>query len=50
MSLAGFFDKISLSPQEQQVVLLTVSALNGCGYCKAVHTVLERMSKSTMKP
>lgn len=45
LSLSGSFDKTSLSPQEQQVVLLTVSALNGCSYCKTVHTAFGRMSK-----
>ncbi len=40
INLSGAFDKASLTPQEQQVVLLTVSALNGCNYCKTVHTAL----------
>ncbi|HEB58512.1 MAG TPA: carboxymuconolactone decarboxylase family protein [Gammaproteobacteria bacterium] len=42
MNLAAAFDQTSLTPQEQQVVLLTVSALNGCSYCKTVHTALGR--------
>lgn len=42
MNLSGAFDKTSLTPQEQQIVLLTVSALNGCSYCKTVHTALGR--------
>lgn len=38
--LANAFDKTSLTPQEQQVVLLTISILNGCDYCKTAHTGL----------
>lgn len=44
LSLVRAYDKTSLSPQEQQVVLLTVSALNGCSYCKTVHSALGRMA------
>lgn len=43
MALSQAFDKTSLTPQEQQVVLLTVSTLNGCAYCKTVHTALGNM-------
>lgn len=42
LGLAAAFDKVSLTPQEQQTVLLTVSALNGCVYCRTVHTALGR--------
>lgn len=42
LHLAGAFDKSSLTAQEQQIVLLTVSTLNGCGYCRTVHTALAR--------
>jgi len=45
MSMAGVFDNTSLTAKEQQVVLLTVSALNGCNYCKTVHTALGRMAE-----
>lgn len=45
LNLAGAFDKASLTPQEQQIVSLTVSTLNGCGYCKTVHTALGRMAE-----
>lgn len=44
-NLTAAFDKTSLSSQEQQVILLTVSALNGCTYCKTVHTALGRKAK-----
>ena len=49
LNLVGAFDKVSLTPQEQQIVLLTVSALNGCGYCKTVHTALGRMAEIDSK-
>lgn len=45
LNLSQSFDNTSLTPQEQQVVLLTVSALNGCPYCKTVHTALGRMAE-----
>ncbi|MBI3479298.1 MAG: carboxymuconolactone decarboxylase family protein [Nitrosomonadales bacterium] len=45
LNLSGAFDKTTLTPQEQQIVLLTVSALNGCSYCKTVHTAMGRMAK-----
>ena len=34
-----------LTPIEQQVVYLTVSAENGCTYCVGAHSVLAEMSK-----
>jgi len=40
LKLSEAFDQTTLSAQEQQVVLLTVSALNGCDYCKTVHKAL----------
>jgi len=40
LKLSEQFEQSSLSPQEQQLVLLTVSALNGCSYCKTAHTAL----------
>ncbi|GAB4191375.1 MAG: carboxymuconolactone decarboxylase family protein [Phycisphaeraceae bacterium] len=43
MTLSGLFDKTSLSPTERQVVLLSVSATNECGYCVAAHTAIAQM-------
>ncbi len=40
LKLSEAFDQSTLSPQEQQVVLLTISSLNDCSYCKTVHTAL----------
>lgn len=44
LGLVKAFDETSFSPQEQQIVLLTVSLTNGCAYCKTVHTALSRQS------
>ena len=43
LTLSGQFDESSLSAKERQLVLLTVSALNGCDYCKTAHTALGKM-------
>lgn len=45
MSLSGYFDNSSLTPQEQQIVLLTVSVMNDCSYCRTAHTALANMQK-----
>ncbi len=45
LGLAAAFDKVSLTPQEQQTVLLTVSSLNDCDYCRTVHTALGRKTQ-----
>lgn len=39
MELSDSFEKSSLSPEEQQVVLLTASRLNECEYCTSVHSM-----------
>ncbi len=33
----------SLTPQEQQVVVLTVSYLNECAYCMTAHSAVAKM-------
>lgn len=38
LNLASAFDKTTLTAQEQQLVLLTISTLNGCDYCKLFHS------------
>lgn len=43
--LSGLFEQSSLSPTEQQVVLIAVSARNGCRYCVGVHSVLADMGE-----
>ncbi|MBI4907250.1 MAG: carboxymuconolactone decarboxylase family protein [Acidobacteria bacterium] len=45
LSVGALFDQTSLSPTERQVVLLTVSAQNGCEYCVAAHTAIAGMQK-----
>lgn len=44
MALSTAFDNTTFTPQEQQIILLTVSVLNGCEYCRTAHTGLGRMS------
>lgn len=44
LDLSGLFSKSSLSPAEQQVVLLSASLENECHYCVAAHTAVAQMS------
>ncbi len=44
-TLGRIFDETSFSPAERQVVLLSVSAENGCEYCVAAHTAIAAMQK-----
>jgi len=37
----------ALTPQEQQIVMLSVSVENGCEYCVAAHTVVAGMVKTS---
>lgn len=43
LQIAELFANSSLDATEQQVVLLTVSRVNGCGYCMGAHSVLADM-------
>ena len=43
--LGDLFGSSSLTPTEQNVVLLAVSAANSCDYCMAAHTAIANMSK-----
>lgn len=43
LGLADAFGKTSLSPVEQQVVLLATSVTNACSYCVAAHTMMLQM-------
>jgi uncharacterized peroxidase-related enzyme len=45
MALAMNFGKSSLNPVEQQVVAITVSAINGCSYCVASHSMAAMKAK-----
>ncbi len=42
MTLAGIFNKGTLSETERQVVLMTNNRLNGCLYCMAAHTSISQ--------
>jgi uncharacterized peroxidase-related enzyme len=43
LQLSESFRQTSLSPIEQQVVLLTTSVVNQCQYCVAAHSAMARM-------
>lgn len=43
MRLSDMFGQSSLSPEEQQVVLLTVSTFHECTYCVPAHSAVARM-------
>ena len=43
LTVADIFSKSSLSPSEQQIVLLTVSYYQQCTYCVAAHTAIADM-------
>jgi uncharacterized peroxidase-related enzyme len=40
LAMDGAWDKSSLSPSDRQLILLTVSVENSCGYCTAAHTTI----------
>ena len=42
LGLSGAYAETSLSPTEQQVVALSISHVNGCGYCMAAHTTMSK--------
>jgi len=45
LGLSAAFAKTSLTPAEQQVVLLSASVVNGCGYCVAAHSTVAQRTK-----
>jgi len=45
LTVAGIFSKSTLTPTEQQIVLLTVSHYHECCYCMAAHTAIAGMQK-----
>ena len=45
VTLSDLFDKTSLTPVERQVVILAISAENGCEYCVAAHSTAAAMLK-----
>ncbi|MBI5718724.1 MAG: carboxymuconolactone decarboxylase family protein [Burkholderiales bacterium] len=44
LNLIAAFESTSLTPQEQQLVLLTASVSNDCNYCRTVHVGLGRQA------
>lgn len=40
LQLSAAFEASSLSPEEREIVQLTVSRLNECGYCTSVHSMM----------
>jgi uncharacterized peroxidase-related enzyme len=44
VTLSGIFEKSSLNETERQIILMTNSIENGCGYCTAAHTTVSQMS------
>jgi AhpD family alkylhydroperoxidase len=43
LTMGDIFSRSSLSPVEQQVVLLTVSRFHNCSYCVGAHSVIADM-------
>ena len=44
LDISKSFGETSFTPTEQQVVLLTASRINECGYCVAAHSTIAAMS------
>ncbi len=44
LALNNLLQKTSLSPTEQDVLVLTVSRYHGCDYCMAAHSMTGRMT------
>jgi uncharacterized peroxidase-related enzyme len=42
LNLGDLLGETSLTPAEQQVLALAISAENGCGYCMAAHSTIAR--------
>lgn len=45
LSVAGIFNKTSLSESERQIILMTSNRINGCTYCMAAHTTISQGAK-----
>lgn len=45
LGISTAFAKSSFTASEQQIILLTASAENGCSYCVAAHTTIGKMQK-----
>jgi uncharacterized peroxidase-related enzyme len=45
LDLGAAVSATSLTPAEQQLVMITTSRLNGCSYCVAAHSTMSHMAK-----
>jgi len=45
VTVGSLLNRSSLTETEQQIIMLTNSALNGCSYCMAAHSTLSQMAK-----
>ena len=45
VAIGDLFAETGFTPTEQQVVLLTISRLNGCEYCVAAHSTVAGLQK-----
>ncbi|TVQ85538.1 MAG: carboxymuconolactone decarboxylase family protein [Micavibrio sp.] len=45
IALSDIFDASSFTAEEKQIVLMTVSFVNGCSYCMAAHSVIAGMQE-----
>lgn len=46
LGISGALDKARLTPVEQQIVAVAVSAENGCSYCVAAHSTVAHMVRA----
>ncbi len=44
LALHEIFEQSAFSPEERQLLLLTISTVNGCTYCVAAHTMGGKMA------
>jgi len=42
IAIGKMFEKSAFSPTEQQVILLSISVVNGCEFCVAAHSVIAK--------
>lgn len=50
LAVSDDFSRTSLSPQEQQVVLLAASVVNGCDFCVAAHSMMAKQMAGVAEP
>ncbi|MBB3059909.1 carboxymuconolactone decarboxylase family protein [Microbulbifer rhizosphaerae] len=50
LAVSDYFSRTSLSPEEQQVVLLAASVVNGCDFCVAAHSMIAKQMAGVAEP